>query len=54
MALQLLPRLTWKEALTGIKPGWHGHLGYRIDTEEPSQAWDVLQVALFWRISEIV
>jgi hypothetical protein len=50
LALKLLPRLTWKEATTSIKPRRRGKQGYRRYKETPLLAWNVLRVALLWRI----
>jgi hypothetical protein len=49
-ALRLLPELTWRETITGIKPSRRSARSYSSCKEEPSQVWDVLCVVLIWRI----
>jgi hypothetical protein len=49
-ALGLTRAMAWRELASGIKPGTRLHNGYQHHQEPPQAAWDVLRVALLWRI----
>jgi hypothetical protein len=42
--------MSWRELVSGIKPGNRSVNGYQPSQEAPQAAWDVFRVALLWRI----
>jgi hypothetical protein len=49
-ALGLTKQMSWKELISGIKPGNRHGTGYQPHQDPPLAAWDIFKVALMWRI----